>query len=135
MRRTCTVLPGRAQTELRRTGITPSGAGSTVTAQLAVNPPSTVLAVTVVVPAFLPKTVPSANTAAISISAEAQVTDLSSAHSGKTVATNFCVFPRGSVRVSASSSTPVTAYGFHSISSKYCEGQFSSVQPVVFPSW
>jgi len=77
---------------------------------VAVNPPSTVVTVTVAVPGATGATTPVALTVATDVLLEDHVTDLSVASAGETVATSV-VDPPATVRFNAerSSDTPATA--------------------------
>ena len=80
----------------------------TVTVQVAVFPPSSVVTVMVAVPALLAVTVPSVSTVATLVSLLAQVTFLLVALSGVMVAVRASVSPSVRLKVVLSSVTPVT---------------------------
>ena len=80
----------------------------TVTAQVAVLPPSLVVTVIVAVPAFTPVTTPSEETVATPVLDEVQATVLSVAVDGLTVAVRVAVLPCDRVRVVGETVTPVT---------------------------
>ena len=75
------------------TPVTATVAGVTVKAQVAVLPPSMVVTVIVAVPAFFAETTPVEDTVATVVLLEDQVTDLSDAVAGATVAVSVCVSP------------------------------------------
>ena len=81
----------------------------TVTLQVAVLLPSSVVTVIFASPSLTPFTLPLASTVAISVLSDFHVTFLLVAPSGETVATNVSVPPTVSERVVLSSLTPVTA--------------------------
>ena len=80
------------------TPVTATVAGLTVTEQVAVLPPSVVVTVIVAVPAFFADTTPEEDTVATVVLLDNQVTDLSVALDGLTVAVNVCVSPSVIVR-------------------------------------
>ena len=83
----------------RDTSVTPTALAFTVTLQVAVFPPSSVVTVTTASPAFTAVTLPAPSTVATSVLSELHVTFLLSALSGLTVAVSVSVSP--SVRVSS----------------------------------
>ena len=92
----------------RVTSVTPTALAFTVTLQVAVFPPSSVVTVTTASPAFTAVTLPAPSTVATSVLSELHATFLLSALSGFTVAVSVSASP--SVRVSSVTSrvTPVT---------------------------
>ena len=84
----------------------------TVTEHVAFFPPSFVETVIVAVPAAFAVTTPDVETVATEVLLEDQVTDLSVALDGVTVADNACVSPTVMVRDVWFRLTPVTAIGF-----------------------
>lgn len=80
----------------------------TVTVQVAVLLPSEVLTVTTVEPTFLAVTTPLELTVAMDVFADDQVTPLSVASEGETVATNVAVLPTCKVNEEGFRDTPVT---------------------------
>ena len=84
----------------------------TVTAQVAVLLPSVVFTVIVALPADLAVTTPELETVAIEVLFDDQVTDLSVAFDGVTVAVSVCVSPSVIVSVVLSRLTPVTDITF-----------------------
>ena len=85
--------------------------GSTVTEQVAFLPPSVVVTVMVVVPTALAVIRPEEETVATDVLPEDQVTDLSAALAGETVAVSVSVSPIVKVRLVLFSVTPVTWIG------------------------
>ena len=85
--------------------------GVTVTVQVSVKPPSLVVAVIVVVPRDTPVTSPELLTVATLLSLLVQVTFLSSAFSGMTLAVTSVTLPISTVSSEGSTSTPVTRTG------------------------
>ena len=91
--------------------VIPVRATVTVTVQSAVNPPSAVLAVTVVLPPFFAVTTPPALTVAMLVSALSQVTVWLAAVAGATVAVSVAVSPFSIVTSCGVVRKPVTAMG------------------------
>ena len=91
--------------------VTGKTSAATVTAQVAVKLPSVVVTVMVAVPTATAVTLPSASTVATVSSSEVQVTLLSVASSGRTVAVRVAVPPSTSERVAGARVTSVTATG------------------------
>ena len=85
------------------------GASVTVTEQVAVLLPSVVVTVTAADPAFTAVTLPLPSTVATSVAEDFQLTDLSLAFSGLTVAVSVSEEPSARLRVVLSRVTPVTA--------------------------
>ena len=94
------------------TPVTFTSAAVTVTLQVAVLPPSFVVTVTVASPAAFASTLPLSSTVATSGLSELQLTLLSVASEGFTVAVRVLLSPTTSVRSVMSSVTPLTAMPF-----------------------
>ena len=90
------------------TPVTETAEDFTVTVQVAVLPPSDVLTVTTVEPTFLAVTTPLELTVAMDVFSDDQVTPLSVASEGETVATNVAVLPTCKVNEEEFRDTPVT---------------------------
>ena len=95
----------------RVTPVTGVSCSSTVTSQVAVNPPSSVFTVTIAVPAATALTLPFSSTVATAVSLLVQVTFLLSAPCGATVSVRVAVSPTARMSSPLSSVTPVTAIG------------------------
>ena len=80
----------------------------TVTAQVAVLPPSAVLTVMVAVPALTAVTLPVLSTVAMAVAELVQLTDLLAASDGVTVARSWSLVPSTRERVAGLTLTPVT---------------------------
>ena len=96
----------------RETPVTGTVAALTVTVQVAVFPPSLVFTVILAVPAAFAVTTPEEDTVATDVLSDDQVTDLSVAFEGVTVAVNVCVSPAVMVSALLSKDTPVTEMTF-----------------------
>jgi len=96
----------------RDTPVTETVEAFTVTEQVAVLPPSAVLAVIVAVPAFLAVTSPSEDTVATEVLFDDHVTSLLDALEGLTVAVNHVVSPSVMERLEGESVTLVTGTDF-----------------------
>jgi hypothetical protein len=96
----------------RLTPVTETVAAKTLTEHVAVFPPSLVVTVIFAVPATLAVTIPAEDTVATAVLLDDQVTDLSVALDGETVAVNEYVSPSVSVNEVLSRLTPVTAMTF-----------------------
>lgn len=98
--------------EFRDTTVTETVEAFTVTEQVAVLPPSAVLAVIVAVPAFFAVTSPSEDTVATEVLFDDHVTSLLDALEGLTVAINHVVSPTVMERLEGESVTLVTGTDF-----------------------
>ncbi len=98
--------------EFRDTPVTETVEAFTVTEQVAVLPPSAVLAVIVAVPAFFAVTSPSEDTVATEVLLDVHVTSLLDALEGLTVAVNHVVSPTVMERLEGESVTLVTGTDF-----------------------
>lgn len=96
----------------RDTPVTETVEAFTVTEQVAVLPPSVVLAVIVAVPAFFAVTSPSEDTVATEVLLDVHVTSLLDALEGLTVAVNHVVSPTVMERLEGESVTLVTGTDF-----------------------
>ena len=109
--------------------LTPVTGWRTVTAQVAVKSPSTVVTVIVAVPAFIPVTTPFSSTVAIAASLLLQVTDLLLASTGSTLAISEYVSVVFSVTDVLSRLIPVT--GWRTVTAQVAAKSPSTVVTVI----